>query len=593
MSRSAASASCRASRWAPAVAAALLFQLAPAPAALAQAGGAQAAGFELTRSVQQSLKRLQEHWVQWTTAFYQDNPQRAGEALRQVGATARQVGFTRLPDLALGAATRAVESAAGGNLARARWALDAAEALDPGRPEISFARARVARMGGQRTAELRAVWQGYRRLWSSPHRDLATTNLRLWGLAVLLAASALFVAFEAAIHGGAVYRDLHRWLARRIRSGPAHVVLILLLIGPLLLPTGPFWLLQIWSVLLWGYLSASERIVTGVVWAIVGLAPLAAAAEQERIALAQLPPLRALAAFGEGRLYGALFADLHVVRSVLPTEPVALELMADVHRTLGQWEVARSLYRELLEAEPGNVTALLNLGAYFYRKGDFALAIDTFSRAAAADPPSAAAYYNLNLGYSESYLFEEARQALDRAREIDAGRVDLWVKTPNPDRVLSFNGSLARGEELRNKLRQAWEGAPAAAGTVPAAVRRYLPLAAAALAALAAVGLHLVRRRWGYGEPVPWLPWHTGLVGRWLRALVPPLSQLELGEGFAAFGTLLGLTALCLLPAVSWLGVDLAVGWTPGPTLLSVASLGGLLLYTGFRIWTQIAREQG
>ena len=40
------------------------------------------AGFEMTRSVQQSLKRLQELWLQWLGASLQDNPAKSGETLR-------------------------------------------------------------------------------------------------------------------------------------------------------------------------------------------------------------------------------------------------------------------------------------------------------------------------------------------------------------------------------------------------------------------------------------------------------------------------------------------------------------------------------
>jgi len=585
MSRSAARA---AASWTLAFVAAF----ATAAGAAAQTGPPPTAGFELTRSVQQSLKRLQEQWLQWMSAFFQDNASRADEAQRQIVATARQVGFGRLPDFALGAAARAVESATAGNLSRARWALEAAEGFDPGRPETAFARAAVARAGGHWLEAGAAALDGYRRLARSSLSGLITADLLLWLMLVLLVAGALFVVVEAAMRGSALYRDLRGRLLGRLPPAGAAGLAILLLLAPLALPGGPLWLLLAWSVLLWGYQGTSERIVSGGVWLILALAPIVAAAQQERIALEQSPPLRALAAFREGRLYGTFFSDLQVLRTVMPTDPAALELLGDVHRTLGQWELARAHYRQVLESEPRNVAALLNFGAYSFRKGDFALANEHFQRAAATEPPPAAAFYNLSLSYSDSYQFEESKQALAEAKQIDAARVDQWVKTPNPDRVLTFNGALGRGDEIRGKLRAAWLEEAAAAPRPLALARRWASVWVAAAAALAALGLHLLRRRRGYGEAAAWPDRQSGLAARWARVLLPPLSQVELGEGFAAFGTLLGLCATALLPVLPTLGIDLPIGPTPGRFLLGVLAALVLAAFVALRVRGELAGDE-
>ena len=567
---------------AAALAAGLVF--AGAIPSAAQAGPAPTAGVELTRSVQQSLKRLQEQWLQWMSAFYQDSPARADEAMRQIMATSRQVGFTRLPDFSLGAAARAVESATAGNPSRATWALEAAEAFDPGRPETSFARAAVARASGRWVEAAGSLFEGYRRLLGSSLAGVVTADFVLWVLLVLMVTAALFVAVQMAVKGSSLLRDLRGALTGRLPPGVATALALAILFGPLAVPGGLLWALLVWSALLWGYQSLSERIVTGLVWVIVAIAPVVAAGQQVRIALEQSPPLRALASFGEGRLYGTFFSDLQVLRSVLGTDAAALELLGDVHRTLGQWEVARTHYRQVLEAEPDNVAVLINFGAYSFRKGNFALANEYFLRAAGVNPPSAAAYYNLSLSYSDSYQFVESTKALDDAKQIDAERVDNWVRTPNPDRVLTFNGSLSRGDEIREKLHSAWLGEPAGGASLGELARRWGSAWGAGCAALLAVGLHLLRRRRGYGEPVSWLGWDGAAGSRWVRALAPPLSQAELGEGFVAFGALLGLVAVLLLPALSTTGVDLPVGATPGRTLLTTASALLLTLFAAVRV---------
>ena len=78
-----------------------MLALAAAGPAGAQASGVSAAGIELTRSVQQSLKRLQEEWLQWTGAYLQGSQERAAEEQRQIASTVRQVGFVRVSDFSL------------------------------------------------------------------------------------------------------------------------------------------------------------------------------------------------------------------------------------------------------------------------------------------------------------------------------------------------------------------------------------------------------------------------------------------------------------------------------------------------------------
>ncbi len=525
----------------------------------AQAASGQPAGFELSPGVERALYRLQESWLQWVGAFYSDHPDKASEAVESMLSTAHQVGMTRVVDLALGAAAQALRSAEDGNMARARWALEAAERLDPGRPEIAFARARVERREGSYFAMVRDDVAGLARLLRVPERRLFAANLVFWLVAVAMIAAAFFVLTQVAAKGSAVVADLEGWLAKRVPRGVARLVALALLLWPLALPSGLLWLLLLWSVLLWGYESPSERWVSVGAWLVVGLAPWIAANEIERVALEQSPPIRALSHLAAGRLYGGLFADLEVLDKALSGEPVALELEADVHRTLGQWEQARFLYRRVLEAEPTNASALINMGAFYFRKGDFALAIPYFERAAKGLPPSAAAYYNLSLSYSESYQFEESRDALAAAKAIDGDLVDRWLQVPNLERVLTFNGGLERSAEIRDRLRSEWLGSRAGEVETRRRLRAWSGIAALA-AALVAFALHLLRRKRGYGQPVDWLGWRSGQVSRWVRALLPSLSQAELGEGGREVASVVALAVLGLSPFLFSFGVELTLG---------------------------------
>jgi tetratricopeptide (TPR) repeat protein len=538
-------------------------------------------GFELSRGTQRALFRLQESWLQWVSAIYRDNEKKSQEALAMIEANSRQVGMTRLVDFSLGAVAMALESARDGNFPRAGWALAAAEKLDPGRPETAFARASIERRRGALFASIGSAASGFRRLLAARERNVLLADLAFWWIAVLLVAGALFVLLQVAAKGSAVVADLGRWLSRKLSPATVWLASTVILLWPLMLPGGPLWLLLYWSALLWGYANRSERVVIAAIWLVTATGPWLATQALERIAIELSPPMRAVSHFAEGRLYGGLFADLDVLRTAIGERPAGRELLGDVHRTLGQWEESRQLYRQVLEVEPRNAEVLINLGAYAFRKSDFAAANEYFQRAAASassSPRVAAALYNLSLSYSETYQFEESRSALAQARQTDSTRVDHWVKVPNVDRALTFDGGIGRIEEVERELDAARGANPFVAGTSRFGGFGWNVLALGVVAAFAA-GLTLYRGGRGYSEPVSWLPWRTGLISKWLRVFFPALSQAELGEGARAMGSLLGLTMIVLAPRLFTLGIDVPILGGLGSRVPWFLALAGLAAY--------------
>ena len=63
-----------------------------------------------------------------------------------------------------------------------------------------------------------------------------------------------------------------------------HMTAVVLL-WPLALPSGLLWLPLFWSLLLWTYLSASERVVLVALWLLVGAAPLVVTEQRRQVAV--------------------------------------------------------------------------------------------------------------------------------------------------------------------------------------------------------------------------------------------------------------------------------------------------------------------
>ena len=540
--------------------------------------------FELSRSVQRTLARVQELWLQWIGATLQDSRARADEALRGLSVAAREVGFAHFPDLALGAVALARQSAATGSFERARRQLAAAEVLDPGRAEVAFAEAAVARRERDWLRAGLATARGLGRAIRGPDGFQIGASVALWSLLVLLVAAALFVALLVAEHGRRALAVLIDLLSPPLPSWAAAGIVAFLLVGPLALPSGVYLVVMLASALVWTFATGVQRAVLVVGWTLAIVAPLAAEALERRIALEHSPPIRALAAFDQGRLYGGFFADLQVLRSALPEDPAAAHAVADVHRTLGQWELARNGYRRLLYDEPNNVPVLLNLGAYHFRKGDYATANAHFERAARVPGRgSAAAWYNLSLGYSDAYLFDESRDALAKARELDAEAVDVWIATANPDRVLTFNGSLARRTEIGERLRAAWSGGPdktpRRSHTAP-----WRSAGFSGAGVLLALIFDRLRRRSGGAPPAARRMPASSWAARWTRRVVPAIEAIEEGSGGAAWGNLVLLTAIAALPLAFDLAGDPPIAGWPGPALARGMAVVAAVAYLGVRI---------
>lgn len=544
-------------------------------------------GVEMTTPVRRTLKQIEEQWLQWIVQSSRKDSERVVDDLL---ATARQLGMQRLPDLSVGAIARAHVAAQKGDYERAHWALAAADRLDPGRPAVAFAEAWVDRRQGSYGAAAGALLRGAWRIFGTNfERYFWLHSLLLWGICLLLVTGALFIAIQMVSKGGVLFQDLAAMFARRLPPPVAAGLTILLLLFPLALPSGLLWLPLFWSVLLWAYASMSERAVLLVLWLVAGASPIVIASQSREVAVRLSPPDIAMESLVEHRLYGGLFTDLGVLRSLLPESVAVKHFLADVHRSLNQWELAHSLYLQVLEAEPENLSAQMNIGAYAFLKGDFGTAIQHFQKVADSDPGNAAAFFNLSQAYSESYLFDESKKALAQARQIRNSQVDVWVRNLSQQRVVAPDDGLERIPEIRRQLMKTYRVREAASANLEL-FRRWLSLLVPVILVLLALSIHLARRPFGLTEKVA-EPRRQRTRDRWRRVLVPGLTSADAGEGVRSFFSLLTLVGLLMLPLFGRLGYRIPWGYDPGNLIAWVLTVLGVLLYLGARLRWELRHD--
>lgn len=559
-------------------------------ATASEAQTAEIDGFVVTSPIRQTLHQIQEEWETWKRGYFQADEGATASATKDLLRVTRELGLENLPDLSVAASIYAVRAAEARDTKRAAWVLEAAEALDAGRAETAFARAIVRRTQGDWIGAALAIGDGViRSMRRAESRTILLHNLLLWLLMVAVASGALFVVVQMAAKGADLIHDVVRALAPPLPFAMALPLAVAAVLWPLLLPNGLLWVCALWALLLWGYGTVSERFVLLALLLLVGLAPALLRVQQRAVQLNLSPPARAMAAMARGDLYAGLFRDLQVLTSLLPDDPAVAEFESDLHRRLGQWEIAHIRYHEQLENEPANAIVANNLGVYFFRKQDFASAIIYFERATQADALLVEGFYNLNLAHSQNYEFAEARQALARAKELGGARVDAWLEAEGSNsRAIVANGSFARYQEIRSALRRKWgrESVP-----VLAALRGDLSVSVGLTVVLLAIAIHLLRRRHGYSFSFARDAHPRSTASRLRRALIPGYASALEGAGLAALGGVTLATAVITLPLFHQIGYRSPVGVDAGVSLPMVFGGVALLILVVLRVGNEFTAE--
>jgi len=536
--------------------------------------------FHLNASVREILAQIQQDWSEWLAAHELDDASGEEDALADLMTAAEAVGMSTLPDLSLGASARAVESAKVGDFLRAARALDAAERLDPRRPETSFGRATVHHLQKDWWGFLAETVSGYVRILRLPvERRVWLDNAMLWGLTSLLLAGCAFVAVLMLVRGPALFGSLLEVLRKRL---PVPVAVLLILVGllwPLALSSGVLAVALNWSILLWVYCQRSERWVLAILFLLFGMGPILLDEQRRRAAVEISPMARAAEDARLGNLRGRLFGDLQRLTLALPNSVPVAHLLADQHRRIGQCDTAMSLYRKVNEAEPENAAALIDLGSCYFLRGEYDQAIDLYGRGISVDDSIAEAHFNLGLAYSELYRFADSGRSLSRAQAIDSSRVAAWLSQSSERGVAEVGLGLRRSREVRKELLDAWvfEGGGAAAWSSPWRDYLSLPLAVFGLLAVAVAGRIMPTGHLEAQAP-PLVDWGNA-AGSVYRIVVPGLPELEAGESLRGLIALVSVTGLLLIPWVGSHGYRLPWGLEPAMRLSWVATLLGLAVF--------------
>lgn len=536
-----------------------------------------------------TLSRLQRQWLEWLSTYYQGEEERASQALDGLLAEVNELGMSRLPGPSLAAAAVALDSATQGDFVRARIGLEAAERLDPGRPEVAFAAARVARRAGRPLEALRHNLAGHLRVLEVPIPRLVwLTGVVLWLLRGLTISAVCLIALLMAVRGRYPVSDLLLFFSGYVPRPVAIFAVLAVLCWPLLLPSGPIWLALYWSFLLWTYIGTDERVLIMAVVVLLLATPLVVDVQRSRVEVVLNPAFATAEALSEGRLEGSFITDLNELRRLLPDSVAVTHLLGDLHSRMGQWGEALDHYMDVLEVEPENEAALVDAGASFFHGGDYGRAIENFRKAADLDRGVPSAYFNLSQAYSELYRFTRAGEALRAAQSLDKAAVARWIKLGDAGWVVTLNEGFRRLPEIAGELRKVRaEQDSRLRGWSPRPFLALTPVLAAFL--LSAVGLRVVRRKIRGATRVAAAASSMGR-NRWLEAAIPGWPEAESGVWSRAFLAILPVILLVTLPLSVDLGYRTPVAFQPGPAMTWAVAAIGLAIYYLLRLYSVLTR---
>jgi Flp pilus assembly protein TadD len=102
-----------------------------------------------------------------------------------------------------------------------------------------------------------------------------------------------------------------------------------------------------------------------------------------------------------------------------PNDPQTLSYLADLYKTRKDDATAAQLYQQLLNADPTQSSAPMNLGAYHMEQGHYEQAVALFNQALRISPALVLVRMNLAVALIESGHPAEARATLEKALEFN------------------------------------------------------------------------------------------------------------------------------------------------------------------------------
>lgn len=310
-------------------------------------------------------------------------------------------------------------------LENARQSLDSALQADPhhlpalsARAEISLGR-RPMRVPGCVIAALTGIPETF---WPAL-TTLVNISLSLQ-LALLLLAG-LFPVTVMARYQKTLRHSLNEGILKPLAREPAAVIGWCLVLAPLFLFLGPFWLFTFWTVIFWRFASRRERLMLFISLLVLCLFVPAMDTVEGTYRDLNTSDLRLFSEAIDGRLLSPRGETLLISPAAAEdaADPLDYEqerrfVAAEVHRQMGRDDQAFDAYAAIPVYHYLYAMAQNNIGNIYFSRNQFDLAIQHYRKAIDVRPDYAECFFNLSSAQFQVYDFDHSDQSLSRAQRL-------------------------------------------------------------------------------------------------------------------------------------------------------------------------------
>jgi tetratricopeptide (TPR) repeat protein len=414
----------------------LVLAISAAAALVPQAASAQAQGQEPPVSLHTSFDYF---WRRYLLAVSSGDNDTATRMLEEIRRLRVERNAFHLHDIAMCFVYQGFAHVEGGNLEEARRNFDIARELAPDLTTAYWGLARLSERQGILSYPSSMVYRiqaQLRGIQSKRDGPFASWNLLFLLFSTFAASFFIYALVMLYRYSTLVYHDLEErrggsWGRRALVAATLSILLF-----PLMLTAGPGWLAPLWLAVTFGYQTARERAVS-----VLGLLLLLAAAPFAELyagwAKATSNPLYQASL---SSLTGSFDpADVALLRQAAKDHAADHDLqflLATQYKNLGDYELAASQYRKILDAYPGDLDARINLGNIYFAQLDWEGALVQYNQVLGEDATKAKAYYNKSLAYAENFQFAEREEARLRAENLDSAGVAAHERRTGDYRVV-------------------------------------------------------------------------------------------------------------------------------------------------------------
>jgi tetratricopeptide (TPR) repeat protein len=387
-------------------------------------------------------------WPQATNAARDGEFATGSAKVEELVTTGRAYGLKTFPVYATAAASMGNRAVRQGKPDLAKWATDAAAALDPRSPAVTFALADRAGAQQDWARAIPLVGRGFTNLLSNYRaRVLARADM----LIVLSLAVALTTIVFAVVlfirYGRSMAHDFREILGARLHGGSVSVLAFALLFLPVFLWLGPMWLVFYWLVIFFGYASFRERFLIILLGLLVAVLPLVVELTAVWTAGLESPVVMAAISSAEKGYQPEALRRVQELVALVPDNSTLQILLGNMHIFEGNEVQAAEHYRKAIQINDA-AGAHVNLGNLHFLQSDYAAALTEYGRAEEKDPRMAIAFYNSSIANGETYRFDQQGQKLEQAKKIDREYIERISQERSVRKIAIYHPTLGEAWQI-------------------------------------------------------------------------------------------------------------------------------------------------